>query len=249
MLEDLDMKILRFFRDQIVYLLVDIVIFLLAFLFIFRGYNPRNTTQENAVYLSIGTSLIAAGIVALLELWKDLSRNKMLERINNVILDGGINYVFPKRDLDKYDHLMKNLNSRLDITGYSLNAFYESYADLLVERTKKTPSLTIRMLLVNPQSEFSKYRAALEGKTYQSIRDSINRLKQKFGTVKNIKLRQINSALTTMIFRIDDTMFVGPHLYKKPSKSTLTLELDKNGWLYEEYEKEFEKLWGDATEL
>ena len=247
--EDMNMKILKFFRDQIIYLLGDIVIFLLAFLFIFGGYNPNNTAQKNAVYLAIGTSLIAAGIVALLELWKDLSRNKMLERIKNVILDAGLNYVFPKRDLDKYDHLMKNLNSRLDITGYSLNAFYESYADLLVERTKEISSLTIRMLLVNPESEFSKHRAALEGKTYQSVKDSINRLKQKFGTVENIKLRQINSALTTMIFRIDDTMFVGPHLYKKPSKSTLTLELDKNGWLYEEYEKEFEKLWGDATEL
>jgi hypothetical protein len=243
------MKILKFFRDQIVYLLINIVIFLLAFLFIFKGYNPKNTDQENAVYLSIGTSLIAAGIVVILELWKDLSKNKMLERINNVILDGGINYVFPKRDLDKYDQLMKNFNSRLDITGYSLNAFYESYADLLTEKTKKIPSITIRMLVVNPESKFSKHRADLEGKTSQSIKDSIDRLKRKFGSIENIKLRQINSPLTTMIFRIDDTMFVGPHFYKKPSKSTVTLELDKNGWLYEEYEKEFEKLWSDSTEF
>jgi len=243
------MKILKFFRDQIIYLLGDLVLFLLAFLFIFKGYNPNNSDQKNAVYLAIGTSLIAAGIVALLELWKDLSRNKMLERINNVILDSGINYVFRKRDLDKYDHLMENLTGRLDITGYSLNAFYESYSDLLVERTEKAPSLTVRMLVVNPESDVSKHRAQLEGKSSESVKDSVNRLKRKFGGVDNIKVKEISSPLTTMIFRIDDTMFVGPHFYKKPSKSTLTVELDKDGWLYQEYEKEFEKLWQDASDL
>lgn len=243
------MNILKFFRDQIIYLLGDIVIFLVAFLFIFGGYNPNNTAQKNAVYLAIGTSLIAAGIVALLELWKDLSRNKMLERINNIILESGVDYVFRKRDLDKYDHLMQNLNNKLDITGYSLNAFYESYADLLLEKINKVPWVSVRMLVVNPDSEFSKHRAALEGKSSVSVKDSINRMKQKFGNCKNIKLKQIDSSLTTMIFRIDSVMFVGPHLYKKPSKSTLTFELNKNGWLYEEYEKEFEKLWNDAADL
>lgn len=245
----MNMKILKFFRDQIIYLLGDIVIFLLAFLFIFRGYNPNNTAQKNAVYLAIGTSLIAAGIVALLELWKDLSRNKMLERINNIILESGVDYVFRKRDLDKYDHLMQNLNNKLDITGYSLNAFYESYADLLLEKINKVPWISVRMLVVNPDSEFSKHRAALEGKSPASVKDSISRMKQKFGNCKNIKIKQIDSSLTTMIFRIDSVMFVGPHLYKKPSKSTLTFELNKNGWLYEEYEKEFEKLWNDAADL
>lgn len=242
-------KILKFFRDQIVYLLINLVIFLFAFLFIFIGYNPDNTDRKNAIYLAIGTSLIAAGIVGIFEFWKELSKNKMLEKINNVILEGGLDYIFPKRDLDKYDYLMHNLSRKLDITGYSLNAFYESYADLIVKKLKQIPSINIRILVVNPESEFSKHRAVLEGKSPLSVKDSINRMKQKFRNCKNIKLKQIDSSLTTMIFRIDSVMFVGPHLYKKPSKSTLTYELNKNGWLYEEYEKEFEKLWNDAADL
>jgi len=83
-------KILKFFRDQIVYLLIDLVIFLFAFLFIFIGYNPNNTDRRNAIYLAIGTSLIAAGIVGIFEFWKELSKNKMLGKINNVILEGGL---------------------------------------------------------------------------------------------------------------------------------------------------------------
>lgn len=243
------MKILKFFLDQIVYLLISVVIFLIAFLFILIGYNPKNTDRENAIYLSIGTSLMAAGIVMLLDLWKDLAKNKMLERINNVILEGGVDHVFSKRDLDKYDDLINNLTNRLDIAGYSLNAFYESYADLIIDKLQKLPSISIRILIVDPDSKFSKHRAVLEGKNYESVKNSIQRLKQKFSICKSIQLRKIDSPLTTMFFRIDDVMFIGPHFYKRPSKSTLTFELNKNGWLYEEYEREFEKLWRDATEF
>jgi hypothetical protein len=242
-------KIFKFFLDQIVYLLINLVIFLLAFLFILIGYNPKNTGRESAIYMSIGTSIMAAGIVILLELWKDLSKNKILERINNVILEGGVDNVFSKRDLDKYDCLIKNLTNSLDITGYSLNAFFESYADLIIDKLQKLPSVSIRIIVVDPDSEFSKHRALLEGKSYESVKNSIQRLKQTFGVCESIQLRMIASPLTTMIFRIDDIMFVGPHFYKRPSKSTLTFELNKNGWLFEEYEKEFEKLWRDATEF
>ncbi len=242
-------KILKFFRGQIVYLLINLVIFLFAFLFIFIGYNPDNTDRKNAIYLAIGTSLIAAGIVGIFEFWKELSKNKMLEKINTVILEGGLDYIFPKRDLDKYDYLMRNLSSKLDITGYSLNAFYESYVDLIVEKVRQIPSINIRILVVSPESEFSKHRATLEGKNYESVKNSIDRLKKKFSSFENINIKQINTPLTTMIFKIDNVMFVGPHFYKKPSKSTLTIELNRDGWLYEEFEKEFEKLWRDGTEL
>jgi len=50
-----------------------------------------------------------------------------------------------------------------------------------------------------------------------------------------------------MIYRIDDIIFIGPHLYKRGSTTTVTLEIDNRGWLFREYEKEFEKLWTDAT--
>jgi hypothetical protein len=213
------------------------------------GYNPNNTDRKNAIYLAIGTSLIAAGIVGIFEFWKELSKNKMLGKINNVILEGGLDYIFSKRDLDKYDYLMRNLSSKLDITGYSLNAFYESYADLIIEKLKQNPSINIRMLVVNPDSEFSKHRATLEGKSYESVKNSIDRLREKFSNFENITIKHINTPLTTMIFKIDNIMFVGPHFYKKPSKSTLTIELNKNGYLYEEFEKEFEKLWHDGIKF
>jgi hypothetical protein len=49
-----------------------------------------------------------------------------------------------------------------------------------------------------------------------------------------------------MLFRIDDTMYVGPHFFGKPSKGTVTLELEKSGWLFKEFEAEFNRMW-DAS--
>jgi len=239
-------KLIKFIVKKAVYLLGDLVIFLSALLFLFLGYNEKSSNAKGAIYLSIGTSLIAAGIVGVVELWKDLSRSKLLANINNVILQGGIVSVSQKRDLDKYDVLMGNLTDKLDITGYSLNAFYESYSDLLIEKCKSTPSLIVRMLLVKPKSIFSKHRAELEMKAHKAVESSVDRIKEKFSECDNIQIKIIDAPLTTMIFRIDDVMFVGPHFHKKYSKSTLTLELSDHGWIFKEYEKEFERLWNDG---
>lgn len=243
------MRIIKLLLEKTVYLLINALIFFLAFFFIIKGYSRNTPAHRDAIYLSIGTSLVAAGIITLLDLWKELLKNRVLEKVNNVIFDCGINHVFQKRDLDKYDSLMKKLSRNLDITGYSLNAFYESYADLIIKKIKSDHSIKIRILVVNPDSLFAKHRAELEDKNYESIKNSIDRIKSKFECFDNVELRKIDSPLTTMIFKIDTVMFIGPHFHKKPSKSTVTLELNKDGWLYLEYQDEFERLWRDGTKL
>lgn len=231
------------------YVLVNILIFFFGFLFIFKGYHRGDTGQRDALYLSIGSSLIAAGLVTVVDLWKELMRSKLLAKVSNIILDAGIEHVYRKRDLDQYDALMSRLHERLDVAGYTLNAFYESYAEILVEKLKTSPSLNVRILVVDPASMFAKNRAQLEDKRPTSFKDSIERLKGRFGPFDNVHIRQLDSPLSTMIFRIDDVMFAGPHLHRKPSKSTLTFELNRVGWLFDEYDKEFTRLWESSAAL
>ena len=38
-----------------------------------------------------------------------------------------------------------------------------------------------------------------------------------------------------MIFRIDDKMFIGPYMYKRDSKSTVTFEVTVEGWMFRQY--------------
>lgn len=45
------------------------------------------------ICVSIGTSLIATGIVIFLDFWKELAINKITERLKNVIIESGIERV------------------------------------------------------------------------------------------------------------------------------------------------------------
>jgi hypothetical protein len=97
--------------------------------------------------------------------------------------------------------------------------------------------------MVDPESPFSVHRAEQEGKSAASVKDSYERIRKTFAQCKGTELRIVDTWLTSMIFRIDDAMYVGPHLFERPSKSTLTFELDAMGWLFVEFEREFGRLW------
>ncbi|MBL7095586.1 hypothetical protein ISS22_16655 [candidate division KSB1 bacterium] len=245
------MKLLKLFIEKSLYLSINLLIFLAGYIFILKGYSNESQefSKKGAILISIGTSLIAAGIVVFLDLWKEISKDRIFDKIKSLIIQGGLNKVYPKRDLDKYDDLMFNLKNNLDITGYSLVAFYDSYCELLITKVVKHNLLKIRILVVDPDSEFSKHRAVIEGNMPDIYKNNINRMIEKFSKYSNIQIKIISSPLTTMIFRIDNTIFVGPHFYKKSSKSTLTFEINKNGWIFDEYMYEFERMWEDASDL
>ena len=52
-----------------------------------------------------------------------------------------------------------------------------------------------------------------------------------------------------MIYRIDNVMYVGPYFYKKSSKSTNTIRLRSDGWLFREYQSEFDNMWYDGQNI
>jgi hypothetical protein len=241
------MQFVRFLKEKVIYILVNLLIFLIGYIFIKAGIDKNSNDKIGAVFISIGTSLIAAGVVAVLDLWKNLSITNIFYRINNVLYLAGIEYYYDKRDLDKYDDLMKNMKENLDICGYSLVAFFDSYSDLLIKKINDNCNLHVRILLVDPDSEFSKNRATQEGHESNDFKNKIQRMKNKFSDIENVQMKKISSPLSTMIFRIDDVMFIGPHFYKKTSKSTITYELNNKGKLFAEYQNEFERMWSDSS--
>ncbi len=237
------LKFLWYLKTKLAYLAITVIIVLLGWVFILIGCNRVNDVITSSLLFSVGASLIAAGIVVFLDMWREVARDNLLSQVVRVFVDAGLRDVYRKRDLDKYDDQMKDAKHSVDIAGYTLNAWYESYADLVVRKVQENPSFRVRILMVAPKSSFSKHRAGQEGKSPESITDSFERIRGKFADCRNIEIRVVDTWLTTMVFRIDNVMYVGPHLYERPSKGTLTMELDKGGWLFEEYEREFAKLW------
>jgi hypothetical protein len=242
-------RVLQFLKIRSVYLLVNCVILLVGYLFILWGCVSSISTIKSSICISIGASLIASGIVLFLDVWRVLARDSIVSQVLRILVEAGVRNVYPKRDLDRYDLQMEKAQHVIDVAGYTLNAWYESYGDLVVEKTQKNKMLHVRILLVKPDSVFSIHRAELDGKSETSVKDSFERIKRKFAACSNIEMRMIDSILTTMVFRMDDNMYVGPHFYRKPSKGTLTLELESSGWLFKEYESEFNRMWNASSKV
>jgi len=229
-------------RSKSVYILICGIILLLGFVLVLLPGNGM-------VFISIGTSLIAGGIISFLILWYQIIQETEQKKFDN-ILETGLDSVYPKRDLDRYDELIKKLSYCVDITGFSLRGFFESFRDIIIEKLDKGSRIKVRILIVDPDSVFSKEREKIEGHPEGTFRNNIEAVKACFSKFpENVEIRKISFQLPCMIFRIDNVAFIGPYLFQKPSKSTVTFEFSKSGWLFEMFEKEFDNLWKNSLDV
>ena len=201
----------------------------------------------NTVLVAVGTSLIASGFVGLLELtYRSVVREDTTR--TDAMIAGGLYSVYHHRDLDRYHSFMHEPWERLDIFGYSLRNFFDSFGQRVLERADADQRVRVRILVVDPASAPSKAKEAAEGHVPGTFLQAIESIKAKYGGRSNVEIRLLKEELTTMVFRIDNVMFVGPQFRSAPSKATLTLELHKgrDTWLYSAYEGEFTLMWAEA---
>ena len=235
-------------KKQKVYLGTTALVFLFGLIFVFWGIDVHEELVKNTILVSVGTSLIAGGIVAVLDLFRNVGREHVCHNIDNIVLKAGIENVYSKRDLDEYDTLINNAQKSIDVMGYSLRGFYQSYKDIILEKADRNSDFTVRILLVDPTSLSSKWRENNEdGQVRGTYQKSLEVIKQGFSNKANIEIKVIDIPLGHMIYRIDDVMYVGPYFYEKNSKSTNTLRLSKEGWLFKEYQSEFDNMWSDGS--
>ena len=243
------MKIVKYMlKKQKVYLGTTALVFLFGLIFVFWGIDVHEELIKNTILVSVGTSLIAGGIVAALDLFRNVGREHVYHNIDNIVLKAGIENVYSKRDLDEYDALINHAKKSIDVMGYSLRGFYQSYKDIILEKADRNSDFTVRILLVDPASPSSKWRENNEdGQVRGTYQKSLEVIKQGFSNKANIEIKVIDIPLGHMIYRIDDVMYVGPYFYEKNSKSTNTLRLSKEGWLFKEYQSEFDNMWSDGS--
>jgi len=203
---------------------------------------------ESSTLRPIGTSLVASGIVIVLDI---IYKNIVEEHRESLdaLLASGLEAIYNRRDLDKYHVLMASLSSRLDIAGYSLRNFYESFRQILLDRLHDHPSLQVRILVVDPGCTHSAAREKIERLVPGTFQKNIEQLKEALRDHPTVTIRTLQADLTTMVFRIDTTMFVGPQFQSAPSKSAVTLEIKeaRDAWLFRAYEREFDHLWSKAS--
>lgn len=199
---------------------------------------------QSTICQAVGASIIAGAILSFFNMWFQYATQLESKLLDNII-EAGLIEAHKKRDLDVYDELVKHFKS-IDVVGYSLRGFSESHLSTITKLCKGNNQLKVRILVVDPDSDYSKDREQIEKYPQNTFRTSIEKINTDIAGISNIELRKKAFHLSTMIFRIDDIMFVGPHLYTQPSKPTTTLELKSSGWLFDVYNDEFDKLWETA---
>lgn len=216
--------------SQLFVLLVGIIIILM-------NYNNLDLTART-VAMSIGTAFIAGAIVSFL----DLVRNTVEFLLNNKVtkvLECGITGVYEHRDIEEYYELIKK-SKEIDICGYSIRGFMQSHSNTILELAKN-PNFKMRIVLVDPDSEVSINREKLEGEGKDTYKNQCQKIINTFKNCNNIKIYYVDFALSTMIFRIDKVMYVGPHFIKTASKSSFTMKLEGK-WGYNDFQSEFEEM-------
>lgn len=238
---------LNYLSKNKTHLLINIIILLVGYaLIIYSDCFSGSDLKRSNIYTAIGTSLIATALVLVLDLWRKFTIKELNKQIQNVINSAGIARVSKSRSLERYDDLMKKLKTSLDICGYSLGSFFENYSDLLNEKTTNK-NIKVRVLFVNPDCEAAKIRADIESKNIKLFKEKLKTFSNHFKDNTNVEIKLIDVPLSSMIFRIDKVMFVGPHFYKRQSSATLTKELSHGKWLFTAYQSEFDRMWEDAS--
>ena len=154
------------------------------------------------IFLSIGTSVIVLGIVSFLELLRAEQMDEKEKTNLKIIEEGGIENIFKRRDLEEYKEIVYNAKKSIDITGYSLRGFYESNKDIILEKCEKYKNFLVRIILVNPSSQFSENRDMEEnedGEVENELEPIIRGQQDGKKSVKNNKVVNIHTSASAKV--------------------------------------------------
>jgi hypothetical protein len=138
--------------------------------------------------------------------------------------------------------------------GFGLNQFREDNGDII--KSKALQGINVRLLVIDPKSSIVGIRSYQESdlggeiiniplKKIKQFVNDVNKTIEELGRGEKIKIKCYNALPSTMIFRIDDTMFIGPYLHKRPSRTTITYKIEGRTEIFKQYESHFENLWND----
>lgn len=114
--------------------------------------------------------------------------------------------------------------------------------------------MNMRLLTMNPNTEFVRQRAIEEKVHPDSIHDSIlglvewaNKL-NKQSTNGKIEVKYYNAMTLDFYWRVDDVIYVGPYMYNIVSQQTITAKFSDEGKGFALYTRYFDSLW-NSNEL
>ncbi len=198
-------------------------------------------TKEN-LWISIGCSLIASGLVILLTAL-------FVDRIQlNPLDEWKIEAITSTRaEMNKdCDEQLEKVRHQVDVIAFGLNSFRTAQTENQILAYLKK-GVNFRILTMDPNSHFISEREKAEEKA--NIRNTIEKLIEWANKLndRNTKGKIIVKGYDTMTldfyWRTDNSLYVGPYWYGYDSQQTITYKFVKGGRGFRLYEEYFNRLW------
>lgn len=232
---------------QIIISLLAIICILISLFFDASSINGNGLTF-NAIFLSIGCSIIAAVIINYVDYRITLSE----KLTKNIIQSWRLISIYKTKQKmnDKTNELLEKA-SELDIAAFGCAGLINFQGEILRKRLQK--GLKIRFLIPDTDLDFIKQREKDENAAAGSITESINSLVSWVDeTKKNLSLpdgyiliKKYSCLPMDSIMIIDDELFTGPFMIKKLSQLSMAYQYSKGGTGYEYYSDYFNGIWND----
>ena len=177
-----------------------------------------------------------------------------LSNIYELMKRGGMERIFRTRAEKnaESDRILEDHNIKiLDGVAFGLRSFRTSREHDILECLNNGAS--IRLLVMDPNSQFVTQRAIEENddpksiaKSIMDLTDWVNNINAK-STRGSIKIKYYNAMTIDFYWRIDDKLYFGPYWYGTSSQQTITYKYIKGGLGFSLYSDYFERLWNDPN--
>lgn len=176
-----------------------------------------------------------------------------MNKIDNVC-DWGLEKIFKTRaekNAESDPKLEKHNVKILDGIAFGLSSFRCNREYDVLKCLQN--GMNMRLLAMNPHTEFARQRAIEENSHPDSIKDSImklvewvNKLNKKSNNGK-IEIKYYNAMTLDFYWRIDNDLYIGPYMYDIVSQQTITAKFSSGGKGFNLFTRYFEDLWNNSA--
>lgn len=206
------------------------------------------TNTSANVFVSIGCSLIASGIVL-------LSTALLIDfRRGYIVWDewklSKIYKTRAEKNLDSDPKLEKHNIKQLDGIAFGLKSFRSNRRNDVLTCMQR--GMNVRFLVMSPYGECVRRREVEENVVPGSISKSIEDLciwaddLNKQSNRGKIAIKFYDTMTLDFYWRIDDEIYIGPYMLNTESQQTITYQFIKGGKGFSLYTDYFETLWSDT---
>ena len=221
---------------------------IVALLVVILGLLMVFLLKENAAWVGVGGSLIASGLVIMLQ-------TLLVDRVKvNELDEWGLEKIYYTRSEQNTatDPQLRKAKYQIDAVVFGLKSFRDKHGHLV--ETCLNHGVNIRILTMDPEGEFIAQREREEHVSEGSIKQTIEQLvswANQLNTQRRkgrIEVRGYSCMTLDFYWRVDDTVCIGPYWYGTDSQQTITYRFvdDNNeGKGFKQYTEHFEKLWNE----